>query len=293
MNNERRSIPIFKLYGESGQWHTPDLVHSESIALRSRQHNWQIKPHRHSDLVQLLYLQQGDATAQLDGVAQPLKPPCVVLTSKMCVHGFSFSREVKGYVLSLAAPLVEKMSDHLGTHHTVLMNTRCYDVRDEHALIDTLFATVDREYNSPHVGRELLLESIVSTLVILLSRSTYDTSQQATGVQDKSSQHYSRYLHMVEHDYKTHRSIEDYADELGISSAHLNALCQRFAGHCALHVAHQRLMLEAKRHLIYTSMTISEISDTLGFSEPAYFTRFFKRFTGVSPKVYRSNSGTD
>jgi len=50
---------------------------------------------------------------------------------------------------------------------------------------------------------------------------------------------------------------------------------------------HQRLLLEAKRELVYTSMTISQISDQLGFSEPAYFSRFFKRMTGQSPKDFR------
>jgi len=50
---------------------------------------------------------------------------------------------------------------------------------------------------------------------------------------------------------------------------------------------HQRLLLEAKRELVYTSMTISQISDQLGFSEPAYFSRFFKRMTGRSLKEFR------
>lgn len=49
----------------------------------------------------------------------------------------------------------------------------------------------------------------------------------------------------------------------------------------------QRLLLEAKRDLVYTTMTITQVSDSLGFSEPAYFSRFFKRGTGQSPKQFR------
>ena len=50
---------------------------------------------------------------------------------------------------------------------------------------------------------------------------------------------------------------------------------------------HQRLLLEAKRQLVYTTQTIQQVSDDLGFSEPAYFSRFFKRFAGVSPRAFR------
>ena len=49
----------------------------------------------------------------------------------------------------------------------------------------------------------------------------------------------------------------------------------------------QRLLLEAKRSLVYTAMTINQVADSLGFSEPAYFSRFFKRSTGQSPKDFR------
>lgn len=52
-------VPVFKLYGETSAWPTPDLIHCESIPERSKLHGWEIKPHRHSDLVQLLYVQAG------------------------------------------------------------------------------------------------------------------------------------------------------------------------------------------------------------------------------------------
>ncbi|NMW30416.1 helix-turn-helix domain-containing protein, partial [Escherichia fergusonii] len=54
-----------------------------------------------------------------------------------------------------------------------------------------------------------------------------------------------------------------------------------------LMVLHERLILEAKRCLQYTQMTISQIADYLGFSDVAYFSRFFKRHTLLSPKAYR------
>ena len=77
-----------------------------------------------------------------------------------------------------------------------------------------------------------------------------------------------------------------------MSGAHLNTLCREYHGCSALSVLHQRLLLEAKRRLRYTSMTVSQVSDYLGFSDATYFSRFFRRCTGVTPRDFRDRSGT-
>ena len=77
-----------------------------------------------------------------------------------------------------------------------------------------------------------------------------------------------------------------------MTAAHLNALCRQTVGKSALELIHERMILEAKRNLVYTSMSISEVSYAIGFSDPAYFTRFFKRQVGLSPKEFRKRAGT-
>ncbi|WP_134554862.1 helix-turn-helix domain-containing protein, partial [Pseudomonas aeruginosa] len=97
----------------------------------------------------------------------------------------------------------------------------------------------------------------------------------------------SAFSQLVERHFREHLGIDEYARRLGISPAHLNGVARRLSGQTALGIVHQRLLLEAKRDLVYTAMTVNEIADRLGFSEPAYFTRFFKRLSGVSPSVFR------
>lgn len=92
---------------------------------------------------------------------------------------------------------------------------------------------------------------------------------------------------LIEEHYREQPSIEQLAEQIGVSSAHLNLLCRQLAERSALQLLHERLLLEAKRQLTYTNMTIGEVSDSLGFSEPAYFTRFFKRNTALSPRDFR------
>ncbi|MNH27492.1 hypothetical protein D3C79_876060 [compost metagenome] len=100
----KASIPVFKLYGEPLQWPTPDLLHCESIPARSRLHDWEIEPHRHADLCQLLFLYEGQAEIEVEGQVRRLDQAAIQVVPALCVHGFRFSSDVDGYVVTLAAP---------------------------------------------------------------------------------------------------------------------------------------------------------------------------------------------
>lgn len=85
---------------------------------------------------------------------------------------------------------------------------------------------------------------------------------------------------------RRHR-VADYARELGITPGHLSALCRRQLGRSAGACLRERLRLEAKRLLLYTELGAAEVGYRLGFEDPAYFARFFRREVGEAPGQYR------
>ena len=107
MKSTLPGVPLFKLYGENQAWPGTDLLHCESIPARSRLHHWEIKPHRHADLFQLLYVQRGRAVVEVEGRRSEIGEPSIQVIPPLCVHGFQFSENIEGYVLTLGAPLVE------------------------------------------------------------------------------------------------------------------------------------------------------------------------------------------
>lgn len=278
-------VPVFKLYGETAAWPTPDLIHCESIPERSRLHDWEIKPHRHADLVQLLYIQSGRAELEVEGRIHRIETRALQVVPALCVHGFRFSRDIQGYVLSLARPLVERLGGAL--EGQMLKSPLCYPLDDEAAPLDALFDAIAREYGQLAPGRDLMLQSLISVLLVSLSRRWLALSSAASPLRDRGREHVEAFVSLLETRFREHWTIERYAHELGISAAHLNALCRRLAGQSALQMVNQRVALEAKRCLVYTVMTVNQVSDSLGFTEPAYFSRFFKREAGVSPKTFR------
>ncbi|MBC9251702.1 AraC family transcriptional regulator [Pseudomonas alcaligenes] len=279
------AVPVFKLYGETTAWPTPDLLHCESIPERSRLHDWEIKPHRHGDLVQLLYVQGGSAELEVEGVLHRVEQAALQVVPALSVHGFRFSRDIRGHVLSLAQPLVDQFSAALDS--PPLARAACYPVGEQQRYLDALFDSIALEYGEHAPGRELMLQSLISALLVWVGRRSQALAHAEAQLPDRGREHLQRFTRLLEAHYRAHRPIEQYAAELGISAAHLNALCRRLAGQSALQLINQRLLLEAKRCLVYTAMTVNQVADSLGFSEPAYFSRFFKRSTGLTPKAFR------
>lgn len=278
-------VPVFKLYGETGAWPTPDLIHCESIPERSKLHGWEIKPHRHSDLVQLLYVQAGQATLKVEDEIHHIDSAALQVVPALCVHTFKFSEDIQGHVLSLAQPLAEQLGASLNS--PVLTTAACYPIGSAHLYLDTLFSAITQEYGEHQSGRDPMLQSLITVLSIWLSRRNLELSAPDGLPLERGREHLQVFTRTLELRFREHLALEHYAARLGISTAHLNALCRRLCGQSALQMINQRLLLEAKRDLVYTAMTINQVSDSLGFSEPAYFSRFFKRGTGQSPKQFR------
>lgn len=280
------SVPVFRLYGETAIWPTPDLMHIESVAERSRLHDWTILPHQHADLAQVLYLQAGRAEIEIEGQLSVLDRPAVQVVPTFCVHGFRFAENVQGCVLSLALPLLEHVEKQLECQ--VLRSPDCYVLDEKEArYLDSSFQELEQEYAGRRIGRDLGLSSLVNQILIWGCRRHHDQVRIYQGM-DRGRRHMDAFLHLVEAHFCKQWPVDAYAERMGVSTPHLNAVCRRLCRHSALQVIHQRVLLEAKRGLIYTTMSVSQISDRLGFSEPAYFSRFFKRLTGVSPREFRN-----
>jgi AraC family transcriptional activator of pobA len=96
---------------------------------------------------------------------------------------------------------------------------------------------------------------------------------------------------LIEARYFEHWPVQRFAQQLGISETSLNRLCQRLVGTTAFELIQQRIVLEARRKLVYSANPIRGIAAELGFKDAAYFCRFFRRRIGTSPHDFRRQHG--
>ena len=92
----KNHLPSYSLYGEQGRAADIEWLHCESIAERSRLHDWEIRPHRHELLYQILFIRTGRAELMLEAKSASVRGPCVVMVPALAVHGFHFSSDVDG-----------------------------------------------------------------------------------------------------------------------------------------------------------------------------------------------------
>ncbi|RKF37646.1 hypothetical protein BCY89_27600 [Sphingobacterium siyangense] len=95
------------------------------------------------------------------------------------------------------------------------------------------------------------------------------------------------FVHFIDIYYRDEKSPTFYASKLNITSNYLNTLCIRHLGQTSTEVIQDRVIVEAKKLLYMRDFSVKEISSVLGFNDPAYFSRFFKSMTGVTPGRYK------
>ncbi|WDY60253.1 helix-turn-helix domain-containing protein [Pseudomonas sp. PSKL.D1] len=285
MKSTLQGVPLFQLYGENQAWPGTDLLHCESIPARSRLHHWEIRPHQHADLFQLLYVQRGHAEVEIEGVRSTLDEAAIQVVPPLTVHGFRFSADIQGHVLTFGTALVTELEQRLGTPLGVLTNAACYPLGSDRLHLRCLIDTLQQEYQGNAPARATLLEALVTALMVWISRQ--QPGQAPRNRDERDRQLLGQFLRLVEAHYREHLPVETFAERLKVPSLQLNQLCRALSGQTALQVIHQRLLLEARRNLVYTRMSIGQLSDSLGFSDPTYFARFFKRLSGQTPNGYR------
>ena len=285
----QQPIPQFALYGESSLKQQPGLVHIEDIADRSREHDWLIKPHRHTRLFQILLLIKGKLQVQLDESSQELKGNWAVSIPPSCVHSFQFPADTQGIVLSAEASLFSLQTQQFQSLTALLTNPHTINFEEQDVLfaqVQTYLALIRQELKQAYTGQEAMLSWLLATLLMSLWRQLQYTDTQMHS-NPKSSQTFQHFRQLLEAHYREQWEVQTYADALHTSVSSLNRLCQEKAGSSVKGLLQERLLLEAKRRLIYTQESLERIADSLGFKDPAYFSRFFKKLAGLPPSDYR------
>lgn len=158
------------------------------------------------------------------------------------------------------------------------------DSRERRTYLDR-FAAMQREIaalekDSPDALRAVLYDFLVQLNRFYLARHGAVSEPGPTGWVE-------RFQRQVERDFRRRLRVADYAARLGVTPGHLNALCRATLHTSAGAWIRARVALEARRLLLYTDLTAAQIGHRLGFDDPAYFSRFFRRETGVSPSEFR------
>ncbi len=282
------AIPSFYLYGEPHRAVEDGFVHAERLDDRSRPHEWTILPHAHADLVQLFMLEKGGGVMRAEADSFPVVAPALLIVPAGIVHGFDWHHESEGAVVTLSV------------RHLALLDSRypglaavfdragvVYPDAAATTMVGTGIATLMRELGWSAPGHGAAVDAALLTVLVETFRAS---GGMRGGARSAPGHHHSlvaRFRARIDERFRLREPIAIHADALGTSESRLRVACARVAALSPAAMLDQRAMLEAKRALRYTNLSVAEVGYAIGFSDPAYFTRFFSRHAGMAPSAYR------
>lgn len=252
-----------------------------------------VEAHRH-DYYHILYVKQGIGEHSIDFKTYEIKSNSIFFVSPGQVHSLEIDHDVEGYVISFSSEFyhindnLQKLLDYPFFHS--LSNAPVIHMSDTNAKIQHVLDDMFTEFESSEKGKDNILRALLEVLLVRASRM-YNQP-----IINQAPNHLTYQLRklesLIDTHFKEYRLLNDYADIMHISPKHLNSLCKKGLNKTVTNLIHERTLTEAKRLLLFTDNSISEIAYELGFADKSYFMRVFKKHTTLTADSYRKQNKT-
>ncbi|MGF1532703.1 MAG: helix-turn-helix domain-containing protein [Bernardetiaceae bacterium] len=249
-------------------------------------------PHRHN-FYDILVFTAGTGTHTIDFIEYPIKPCSIFFLTPGQVHALSVSPDVKGftvffdpefYLLDRPARSLHQMPFFHRPQSKPFLKIDC---RQE-AYVQGILEEMLIETQGQHTNREAVIRANLELLMLKLSRFYHEGQ---TDDQQRHSPYFIRLLtqfdQLIDENFKTTRSVQFYADALCVTPKNLSSICKKIYNKTSREIIQERVILEAKRLLLHSDMSMIEIAQTLNLYDPSYFVKFFKKVVGQTPQQFR------
>ncbi|MCW3465898.1 helix-turn-helix domain-containing protein [Chitinophaga nivalis] len=288
------SIPV---YTETGEPATP-MPDDVYVACFEQANIRQLSPHRRT-FYQVIFFREGYGTQWVDFQEYTFNGPTLILLSPNQVHQMDINTDARGHILMLPERFfaLDSGPESAFVLKDVFDNTdRIPFLQFGHAAATALDASIrqiQRSFQADGSMRKLILLSYVKIFLL----QAYQLRETLSTISETGShtgrQQFRQFKILIEQHYRTLHLPHDYAAQLHISLKQLNLLTRKYAFSSAGDLIKQRILLEAQRYLYHGVLTVKEISHQLGFEDPAYFNRFFKREMKIPPYQFRKMAGNN
>jgi len=278
------------LYGESTYQPMLEFIHVEPLEARSKMYNWEIQEHLHTDLLQFFFIKKGKGILISEKSEINLEGPCLIFIPANTLHGFSFYDLVEGDVITFAESIFLesfKQNQIILSEFNHLKNVNFLNIASNYNEIEIFKNLIIKEISEENPEKRLYVNSLFKLLILAAFRQIKESHSPISETENKTLYYFKEFQKLIKIGYSETKTVYEYAQDIGISTMHLNRVCKSVMNQSPIQIIQNYLVIQAKKYLLNTSYTISEISYFLNFNDPAYFTRMFKKNVGVSPSDFR------
>lgn len=256
-------------------------------------------PHRH-DFYTIYWIKKGQLIHTIDTVPHAVSQNTLFFLAPGQVHKMEFSEKVEGFMIAFQDAfmcLKDQAATLMGINSSLFFNNQFSSVitlqPEQEKDFDMLVHMMMKEVKEQAAEYETALHGLLRYFLVLASRikgsSVLATPEQHTG---HNSSLFLQFKNLIEEQYLKLKNVSDYAALLNVKPVLLNDISKQSSGITAGEHIRNRVILEAQRYLYNTDLSAKEIAYKLGFEDPHYFSRFFKKYTGQTPSEFKETSKT-
>lgn len=239
------------------------------------------------DFFEIVWLKNEDALHALKDIDLDAKGDWIYLIPPYRVHQLNKAGK-NGELISFKRDMLEEEDKEFLLDLFKIFNVQgefsCLRLSETAAVeLSDIFSLLEKEYASHNM---IMVKALLKVFLLkLIQVKEHDFTSQ-----DIHQKRVYEFLMLLESNYQQVRNTDFYAGKLGISSKRLNQILKDKLDKTGMQLIHDRIILEAKRSIIHSEITIKEIAYELGFSDRPYFSRFFKKQTGQTPEEFQKQA---
>jgi len=293
MKNPAEQLPVYSLDNFS----SPERKSQQfQVEVFDANRHFSVKyPHRH-DFFEVLYLLKGSGYHVIDANKYVIEPPCIFFMSPGQAHKLELSNDIEGFIFIFTADFYLLNRSNQNTliefpfFYTIHQDNPPLLLENESDIrfLESLFRQSISEIHGALESNTEMLRSILD-LILTTCAARYQVTESLLN-KGKGQILVKRFFHLVEENHLKNLSMSDYSGMIGVTPNHLTQTVKLLTGKTSMQIIKAKQLLEIKRLLVHTNLSVSEIANQLNFEDQSYFTKFFKRETGITPIQYRADS---
>ena len=241
--------------------------------------------HKHKNYFEIIYLSGGSGYHYIDLHKYRITAPVMFFVRQEQVHYWDITTEPNGYVVIIRKSFIEKSLDsELKSLITKISSESCLQLSNTNSIEKLLELLADEntsDENSFHITEGLLKSLLAKVLQV---------SQPVPHNKSHKSDLFQSFIQELSSGNGINNKVAYYAGKLNTTPQNINAACQKSIQKPAKDVLAGFVLNEAKRLLLYTDKTVSEISFALEFNDPSHFVKYFKKIAGCTPHSFRKDN---
>lgn len=297
MKNKKKVISEYHLHQE-----TPNEIQFEIQALGDLLHNCKediAKPHIHS-FYQIIWFKSGKGKHYVDFNEYEVSDNTIFFIAKNQVHAFDDQSNYEGYAIHFSESFIVQKENDIDFFLKCSIFNNPYQIpsccvgSENEQQLEEYILQMQKEIQEPKkFGQEELLRLYLKAFLIQVQRRKYELEQLNQNVApflvDEKRAQLINFVNLVEENYTKGLSAATYARMLFVSPRTLSNLTLHQLNKKPSQIIQERIVLEAKRLLLYSDLNVNQIADELGFEDSSYFTKYFKKHTSQSPSSFRKS----